>query len=72
MVKEFNLICELDIEFLSPGLLGQIISDGGDIDNQIKVLLDVLRVPTDGGEMQLGQGGDLHAIGNEHHNFNKI
>ena len=56
VVEDFELICELDIEFLRPGPSGQIISDGGDIDNRIKVLLDALRVPKDGGEMPLGPG----------------
>jgi hypothetical protein len=56
VVEEFELICELDIEFLRPGRSGMVVSDGGDIDNRIKVLLDALRVPTDGAEMQLGPG----------------
>jgi len=41
VVEEFELICELDIEFLRPGRSALVFSDGGDIDNRIKVLLDV-------------------------------
>jgi hypothetical protein len=30
VVEEFELICELDIEFLRPGRSGMVISDGGE------------------------------------------
>ena len=41
---------------MRPGAPGKIISDGGDIDNRVKVLLDALRVPTDANEMRLKSG----------------
>lgn len=41
-----NLQCELDITFLRQQAPGQLIGDGGDIDNRVKTLLDALSVPT--------------------------
>jgi hypothetical protein len=56
VVEELGLVCDLDIAFLRPGAPGKIVSDGGDIDNRIKVLLDALRVPKDASEMHLKPG----------------
>jgi hypothetical protein len=53
-----HLVCDLDIVFLRPGPAGRIISDGGDIDNRIKVLFDALRKPTNESEMPLKAGED--------------
>ncbi|KKC24677.1 hypothetical protein [Sphingomonas sp. SRS2] len=44
--SNLHLNCELDILFLRQQDPGDLISQGGDIDNRIKVLLDALRVPS--------------------------
>jgi len=43
--KRNDLQCELEITFLRPQAPGQLIGDGGDIDNRVKTLLDALSVP---------------------------
>lgn len=43
--KRCDLQCELDITFLRPQAPGQLVGDGGDIDNRVKTLLDALSVP---------------------------
>jgi len=40
-----NAIADLDILMLRPGVPGDIIKVGGDIDNRLKTLLDALKVP---------------------------
>ena len=41
-----GLVAELDITMLRPEAPGSIITQGGDIDNRLKTLLDGLRVPS--------------------------
>jgi hypothetical protein len=43
--SRIDLIAELDIILLRPGPPGGIITQGGDIDNRLKTLLDSLKVP---------------------------
>ncbi|GMO78815.1 hypothetical protein BwDG23_48470 [Bradyrhizobium ottawaense] len=43
--KRNDLQCELDVTFLRQQAPGQLIGDGGDIDNRVKTLLDALSVP---------------------------
>ena len=43
--ESMSLVCDLDILFLRRGEPGQLVSQGGDIDNRIKTLLDGLRMP---------------------------
>ncbi len=43
--KRLDLMCELDIVFLRRQAPGQLIGEGGDIDNRIKTLLDALSMP---------------------------
>jgi hypothetical protein len=43
--KRNDLMCELDVTFLRPQAPGQLLGDGGDIDNRVKTLLDALSVP---------------------------
>jgi hypothetical protein len=43
--KRTFLQCELDIIFLRQQAAGQLIGEGGDIDNRVKTLLDALSVP---------------------------
>jgi hypothetical protein len=43
--KKIDLQCALDITFLRQQAPGQLISDGGDVDNRVKTLLDALSVP---------------------------
>lgn len=42
-----NLACELDILFLRQEDPGALVTQGGDLDNRIKTLLDALRMPTE-------------------------
>ncbi len=42
---EFGLVCSLDILFLRRENPGEVITQGGDIDNRIKTLFDALQVP---------------------------
>jgi hypothetical protein len=49
--KQYELICGLDILFLRRENPGDLLSQGGDIDNRIKTLFDALRIPSDGGEL---------------------
>lgn len=44
--KSLYLTCELDILFLRQQDPGELVSQGGDIDNRIKTLLDALRMPS--------------------------
>ncbi len=43
--KSLSLNCEIDLLFLRQQDPGDLISQGGDIDNRVKTLLDALRVP---------------------------
>jgi hypothetical protein len=43
--KRIDLCCDLEITFLRKQAPGQLIGDGGDIDNRVKTLLDALSVP---------------------------
>jgi hypothetical protein len=45
------LACELSVLFLRRDAPGKVITQGGDIDNRIKVLFDALRMPKDGSEI---------------------
>ena len=45
VTKRLDLMCELDITFLRRQPPGQLIGEGGDIDNRIKTLLDALSMP---------------------------
>ena len=45
--EELALIAKLNITLLRPEPPGSIISQGGDIDNRLKTLLDALKVPTE-------------------------
>src|SRR5579862_2503966 len=44
--KSLDLNCELQILFLRQQDPGELVSQGGDIDNRVKTLLDALRVPS--------------------------
>ena len=50
--KRLNLVCDLDILFLRRDDPGNLICEGGDIDNRIKVLFDALRMPQDDNEVR--------------------
>jgi hypothetical protein len=49
-----HLGAELDIIFLRQQAKGQLIGEGGDIDNRLKTLFDALRMPSRGEVQQLG------------------
>jgi len=46
ITQKNNLACELDITFLRQQLPGQLLFEGGDIDNRLKTLFDALRKPS--------------------------
>jgi len=45
VTRKLDLYAELNVLFLRPEPRGQLITDGGDIDNRLKTLLDALRIP---------------------------
>lgn len=48
VTERLNLICHLDILFLRREVPGRVLTQGGDIDNRLKTLLDSLRMPKSG------------------------
>lgn len=48
ITKTNGLACKLDILFLRRDSPGNLVGNGGDIDNRIKVLFDALRIPDRG------------------------
>lgn len=51
VAAKLHLIAELDITLLRPEAPGGILTQGGDIDNRLKTLLDALRMPHNIGEI---------------------
>lgn len=49
--KELDLVCSLNVLFLRRENPGDLLTQGGDIDNRIKTLFDALRIPKDGNEL---------------------
>ena len=49
-----HLAAELDIVFLRQQARGQLLGEGGDIDNRLKTLFDALRMPSKGEVQKLG------------------
>jgi hypothetical protein len=45
--SEINLVADLTVTFLRPGPPGELVSQGGDLDNRIKTLVDALKIPED-------------------------
>jgi hypothetical protein len=45
ITQKNNLACELSVTFLRQQPPGQLLGEGGDIDNRLKTLLDALRKP---------------------------
>jgi hypothetical protein len=45
VTQKNHLACELNITFLRQQPPGQLLGEGGDIDNRLKTLLDALRMP---------------------------
>jgi hypothetical protein len=43
--KQYDLICSLDVLFLRRENPGDLLLQGGDIDNRVKTLFDALRIP---------------------------
>jgi hypothetical protein len=46
VTQKNNLACELSITLLRQQPPGQLLGEGGDIDNRLKTLLDALRMPS--------------------------
>jgi hypothetical protein len=46
ITQKNNLACELDITLLRQQSPGQLLGEGGDIDNRLKTLFDALRKPS--------------------------
>jgi len=51
VTQRLHLVAELNITMLRPEAPGSIVTQGGDIDNRLKTLLDSLRMPKGAGEM---------------------
>jgi hypothetical protein len=49
-----NLVADLTITFLRPEPAGAIVTQGGDIDNRIKTLLDALKMPKEPQDLPKG------------------
>jgi hypothetical protein len=58
--RHFGLACSLDILFLRRENPGAVITQGGDLDNRIKLLFDALRMPKDAGEIPNGTVPDVN------------
>jgi len=52
ITKENGLACALEILFLRRDNPGSLVTNGGDIDNRLKVLFDALRRPTENNEIK--------------------
>jgi hypothetical protein len=50
--SDLHLVCDLDILFLRRENPGQLLREGGDLDNRIKTLFDALRIPQDDNEVR--------------------
>lgn len=48
------MVAELDVTLLRPEAPGSVITQGGDIDNRLKTLLDALRMPKTDAEIPKG------------------
>jgi hypothetical protein len=59
VMREFNLVCNLEIVFLRREEPGAVLQTGGDIDNRLKTLFDSLSIPQEnqlqGATPQLGE-----------------
>ena len=51
ITSKLHLIAELDMTLLRPEQPGLIVTQGGDIDNRLKTLLDALRMPKHSNEL---------------------
>lgn len=51
VTKELLLVAHLDVSILRPEEPGSIVTQGGDIDNRLKTLLDSLRMPRNPSEL---------------------
>ena len=56
--KEYGLVCSLDVLFLRRENPGEVVTQGGDIDNRIKTLFDALRMPDSCNEVFGSPGPD--------------
>ena len=52
--EKLDHVAELNITFLTPEEPGRVITQGGDLDNRLKTLLDALRCPKNLGELPNG------------------
>jgi hypothetical protein len=52
--EKLDHVAELHITFLTPEEPGRVITQGGDLDNRLKTLLDALRCPKNLGELPNG------------------
>jgi len=60
VTERLHLVADLDITMLRPEPPGSIVTQGGDIDNRLKTLLDSLKMPKEVGEVPRSDspGGD--------------
>jgi hypothetical protein len=54
IADKLHLVAELEITLLRPEAPGHLVTQGGDIDNRLKTLLDALRMPHNSGEIPSG------------------
>lgn len=64
LVSEFlGTVADLRITLFVPHAVGQIVHNGGDIDNRIKTLIDALRAPAAHSEIPANDSFDYSAAG---------
>jgi hypothetical protein len=54
VTAEMNVVAEISLTLLRPELPGQLITQGGDIDNRIKTLFDALTMPRHQNALPIG------------------
>ena len=54
VAAEMNVVAELSLTLLRPESPGQLITQGGDIDNRIKTLFDALAMPRHQNSLPIG------------------
>jgi hypothetical protein len=66
VTKRNDLACELSVTLLRQQAAGQLLGEGGDIDNRLKTLFDSLRMPNPAeakqAEIQTGADDPIHCL----------
>ena len=56
------MVADLDILILRPGGPGDVVKDGGDIDNRLKTLFDALTIPDENQARALPRPEDMTSV----------